>query len=110
MSLGGRDTASAPFVVTLVVDLPITKLDALDVIAFVSDGTVENAGTAYPRVSVGPNAWAEVQIPRFADPPPLAVDVCSDASIEAARVAAVQLAGALERVGWTVRSPRPDEI
>lgn len=89
---------------TLVVDLPITKLDALEVVAFVSDGAVENAGTASPRVSVGPNAWAEVQIPRFADPPPVAVDVCSDVSIEAARAAAVRLAAALTRVGWAVRT------
>lgn len=110
MSLGGRDTSSGPFVVTLVVNMPITKLDALDVIAFVSDGVVENAGTAYPRVPVGRNAWAEVQIPRFADPPPIAVDVCSDASIETASLAAARLARALERVGWTVRAPRADEI
>jgi hypothetical protein len=89
--------------------MPITKLDALEVIAFVSDGVVENAGTAFPRVHVGRNAWAEVQIPRFADPPPIAVDVCSDASMEVARVAAAQLAGALERVGWSVRLPRADE-
>ena len=110
MSLGERDTASAPFVATLVVDLPITKLDALEVIAFVSDGAIENAGTAYPRVSVGPNAWAEVQIPRFADPPPLAIDVCSDVSAQVAHTAAVRLADALQRVGWTVRAPRADEI
>ena len=110
MTLEGRDTASAPFVVTLVVDMPVTKLDALDVIAFVSDGAVDNAGTAYPRVPVGQNAWAEVQIPRFADPPPVAVDVCSDASFEVARVAAVRLASALERVGWTVAVPRAEEI
>ena len=109
MSLGGRDTASAPFAVTLVVDMAITKLDALDVIAFVSDGVVENAGTAVPRVHVGPNAWAEVQIPRFADPPPVAIDVCSDVSREVASVAAARLAGALERVGWTVRAPHADE-
>jgi len=89
--------------------MPITKLDALEVIAFVSDGAVEHAGTAYPRVPVGQNAWAEVQIPRFADPPPLAIDVCSDASAEVARVAADRLADALERVGWTVRAPRADE-
>ncbi|WP_344066651.1 hypothetical protein [Microbacterium pumilum] len=54
---------------TLVVDLPVTKLEALEVIAFASDGAVENTRTAYPRVPVGQNAWAEVQIPRFADPP-----------------------------------------
>ncbi|KAA9106337.1 hypothetical protein [Microbacterium rhizomatis] len=110
MSLGGRDTASGPFVVTLVADMPVTKLDALEVIAFVSDGGVEHAGTAFPRVPVGPNAWAEVQIPRFADPPPVAIDVCSDASIEVARVAAARLTAALERVGWTMRAPRADEI
>lgn len=108
--MGGRDTASAPFVVTLVVDMPITKLDALEVIAFVSDGSVENAKTAFPRVSLGRNAWAEVQIPRFADPPPVAVDVCSDASVDVARVAAVRLAHALENVGWTVRVPRAGEV
>jgi hypothetical protein len=90
--------------------MAITKLDALEVIAFVSDGVVENKGTAFPRVHVGKNAWAEVQIPRFADPPPVAVDVCSDASIEVARVEAARLAGALERVGWTVHVPRIDEI
>ncbi|WP_375386624.1 hypothetical protein [uncultured Microbacterium sp.] len=90
--------------------MPITKLDALEVIAFVSDGAVQNAGTAFPRVPVGPNAWAEVQIPRFADPPPVAIDVCSDASIEVARVAAIRLSDALERVGWAVRGPRANEI
>lgn len=64
----GRDTAGGPFVVTLVVDLPITKPDALETIAFACDGTVEHARTAYPRVSLSPGAWAEVQIPKFADP------------------------------------------
>ena len=110
MSLGFRDAASGPFAVTIVVDLPITKLDALEVIAFVSDGSVENGRTAFPRVSLAPNAWAEVQIPRFADPPPIAIDVCSDASFEVARAAADRLSDALVGVGWTVRAPRTDEI
>ncbi|KAA9149477.1 hypothetical protein F6B41_04595 [Microbacterium lushaniae] len=101
-----RDTAGGPYVVTLVVDLPITKLDALEVIAFVSDGVVEHAGTAYPRVGLAPGAWAEVQIPRFADPPPLAVDVCSDASLALAHEQAALLSAALHRVGWRVRPPR----
>lgn len=109
VAAGSRDAASGPFVVTLVVDLPITKLDALDVIAFVSDAGVDDAGTAHPRVVLAPDAWAEVQIPKFADPPPLAVDVCSDASLAVARGAAALLAEALTRVGWTVRSPHPGE-
>ncbi len=98
-----------PFVVTLVIDLPIAKPDALDTIAFVSDGSVENAGSAWPRVVLGGDAWAEVQIPKFADPPPLAVDVCSGRSLDAAHAAADRLAAALERVGWVVRPPRPGE-
>lgn len=109
MTVHPRDTASGPWVVTLVVDLPIAKPDALDVIAFVCDGVVEHAVTAHPRVGIAPNVWAEVQIPKFGDPPPLAVDVCSDASLAVARDAAARLATGLERVGWTVRDPRPGE-
>ncbi|QIG40977.1 hypothetical protein G5T42_17100 [Microbacterium sp. 4R-513] len=106
----GRDTPSGPFVVTLVVDLPIAKPDALEVIAFVADSEVENARTAFPRVGLERDVWAEVQIPRFADPPPLAIDVCTDVSVATAERAAARLAEALERVGWTVRAPRDDEI
>jgi hypothetical protein len=109
MSGHGRDAASGVYVVTLVVDLPITKPDALETIAFACDGVVEGARTAAPRVVLSPGAWAEVQIPKFADPPPLAIDVCSDASATAARAAADTLRGALEKLGWTVRDPRPGE-
>ncbi len=109
MSIDGRDTASGPFSAMLVVDLPIAKLDALDVIAFVADSAVEHAGTAFPRVPLEPGAWAEVQIPKFGDPPPFAVDVCSDVSPAHAAAAAARLAEALERVGWSVRLPRPGE-
>jgi hypothetical protein len=104
-----RDTAGGPFVVTLVVDMPVTKLDALDVIAFAADSWVEHAGTAYPRVSLAPGAWAEVQIPRFADPPPLAIDVCSDVSGELAAVQADRLSAALAGYGWRMRAPGKGE-
>ncbi|MFS0714116.1 hypothetical protein ABC195_09535 [Microbacterium sp. 2P01SA-2] len=110
MHAHGRDTASGPFVVTLVVDLPVAKPDALETIAFVSDGVIGNPGTAFPRVGLGRDVWAEVQIPKFADPPPLAVDVCSDVSWDVAATEAARLADALRRVGWSVRSPRSDEI
>lgn len=102
-----RDTASGPFVVTLVVDMPITKLDALDVVAFAADSYVEHAGTAFPRVGLAPNVWAEVQIPKFADPPPLAIDVCSDVSLDRAIAHAQRLAVALEGVGWQIRPLLP---
>lgn len=103
----GRDTAGGPFVLPLVVDIAVSKLDALDVIAFVCDGAVEHAGTAYPRVGLAANAWAEVEIPKFGDPPPLVIDVCSDASLALPRAERDRLAAGLERVGWAVRSPEP---
>jgi len=104
------DTADATFAVTLVVDMPITKLHALDVIAFAADSAIRDARTASPRVPLSPEAWAEVQIPRFADPPPIAIDVCSDASVDVASAAADRLTEALTQVGWTVRARRSDEI
>lgn len=104
------DTANATFAVSIVVDMPITKLHALDVIAFVADSAIADARTASPRVPLSPDTWAVVQIPRFADPPPIAIDVCSDASVDVARAAADRLAEALEQVGWTVRARRSDEI
>lgn len=104
------DTADATFAVTLVVDMPITKLHALDVIAFAADSAIRDARTASPRVPLSPEAWAEVQIPRFADPPPIAIDVCSDASVDVASAAADRLTEALTQVGWTVRARRRDEI
>ncbi|MDQ1130529.1 hypothetical protein [Microbacterium sp. SORGH_AS_0888] len=94
-----------PFVVTLVADVAASRPDALEVIAFVSDGTVEHRGTAYPRVGLAPSAWAEVHIPKLADPPPVVIDVCSDASAAVARRAAALLAAGLEGVGWSVREP-----
>jgi len=87
--------------------MPITKLDALDTIAFVADGEVEGAGTVRPRVWLSPDAWAQVEIPKFADPPPLAIDVCSETSREAAVFHARRLTSALEEVGWTFRPERP---
>nr|WP_242061534.1 hypothetical protein [Microbacterium ureisolvens] len=91
----------------MVIDLPITKLDALDTIAFVADGEVEGAGTVRPRVWLSADAWAQVEIPKFADPPPLAIDVYSETSRDTALAEARRLAAALEAVGWTIRPERP---
>ncbi|MEX0151814.1 hypothetical protein [Microbacterium sp. LMI1-1-1.1] len=92
--------------VTIVVDMPVTKIDALDTIAFAADGSVDDARTARPRVWLAPNAWAEVEIPKFADPPPLAIDVYSDKSGAIAWAEARRLFDALERLGWNVAPPR----
>ena len=92
--------------VTLVVDMPIAKIDARDVIAFAADGGVDGARTSQPRVWLAPHARAEVEIPKFADPPPFAIDVLSDVSGEIAWAQAHRLHAALERLGWTVDPPR----
>ncbi|WP_295791027.1 hypothetical protein [uncultured Microbacterium sp.] len=92
--------------VTLVVNMPITKIDALDAIAFAADGSVEGARTMSPRVWLAPHAWAEVEIPKFADPPPFAIDVYSDVSGAVAWAQARRLFDALERFGWNVSPPR----
>jgi hypothetical protein len=89
-------------VVSLVVNLPIAKPDALAVIALVSDGEVTDPGSADPRVWLGPQSWAVVELPRFAEPPPFAINVCSTRSLAAAHEEAARLAVALERVGWRV--------
>lgn len=91
--------------VTLVVNMPITKIDALDAIAFAADGGVDGPGTTRPRVWLAPHAWAEVEIPKFADPPPFAIDVYSDVSGEVAWAQAQRLFAALERFGWVVTPP-----
>lgn len=88
--------------VSLVVNLPIAKPDALDVIALVSDGEVSDPGSADPHVWVSPRSWAVVELPRFAEPPPFAINVCSTDSIAVAHADARRLAAALERVGWRV--------
>jgi hypothetical protein len=101
-----RDTADAPFVVTIVVDTAVTALDALEVIAFAADARIEREGSAYPRVGLAPDAWAEVHIPKFADPPPLAIDVCSGTSLAVATHHAELLAASLQRLGWRISRPR----
>lgn len=99
--------SAAHHTATIVVDLPIAKPDALTTVAFVADSEVEDAGTAHPRVWLGPQAWAQIEIPLFADPPPIAIDVVSLVSNEDAAEQARRLALALERVGWSVRPERP---
>lgn len=90
-------------VATLVVQIAITKIDALAVISLAADSPVVAAGTSRPRVALDAGAWAEVDIPKFGEPPPLAIDVRSPLGLEHARLSALTLAAALERdTGWVV--------
>lgn len=92
-----------PHIATLVVGDAVTKLDALAVVALAVDRAVENAGTARPFIRVSPDAWAEIEIPKFGEPPPLAIDVYSSISLADARRAALAIAAALSHnTGWSV--------
>lgn len=90
-------------VATLVVQVALNKIDALGVISLSADSPVLAAGSARPRIELDGGAWAEVDIPKFGEPPPLAIDVRSPLGLDHARLSALGLAAALEReAGWSV--------
>ena len=88
---------------TLVVGDAVTKLEALTVLARAVDSTVDGAGTARPRIRLSPDAWAEIEIPKFGEPPPLAIDVYSTIDVSDARRQALAVADALaEHTAWSI--------
>lgn len=91
------------YAATLVVPVALSRVDALAVVALARDESVEGIGSARPRVQLGGGAWVEVEIPKFGDPPPVALDVYSIRSDDHARLEALRLAADLERVaGWSI--------
>lgn len=99
---------AADAVATLVVQVAVTKIDALAVISLAADSPVQSPGSSRPKVALDAGAWAEVDIPKFGEPPPLAIDVRSPLGVEHARLAALTLVAALERdAGWAVHTDFP---
>ena len=93
----------APHLATLVVGDAVTKLEALTVVALAVDGTVDDAGTSRPVIRLSPTAWAQIDIPKFGEPPPLAIDVYSTLDASDARRQALALASALaENTDWSI--------
>ncbi|CAN5168196.1 hypothetical protein BH11ACT3_BH11ACT3_01240 [soil metagenome] len=85
-------------IATLVVQSAVTKIDALAIIALATDSFVAGAGTVSPSVPLGRNVRVEVEIPKFGEPPPLAIDVVSEIGLGEAQAAARDLRSLLERV------------
>ncbi|MGC5169701.1 hypothetical protein ACLQ2Q_03510 [Microbacterium sp. DT81.1] len=105
---GSPSPERTPHVATLVVGDAVTKLDALAIVALTLDAAVENAGTARPFIRLSPSAWAEIEIPKFGEPPPLAIDVYSSSGLADARAQALALAAVLaSSTAWAV-TPRFD--
>lgn len=105
MSERHPDAAHAPDTATLVVGAAVSRVDALAVIALAVDGAVSGAQSADASVRLPDGSTARVEIPRFGDPPPFAIDVTSPDGVEAARTAALALRIALQNAtGWEVRT------
>lgn len=62
-------------VATLVADIHATKPEALGIIAAALDATVQGAHTAHAFVDLPHGGRVEVDIPKFGEAPPLAIDV-----------------------------------
>ena len=94
----------SPYSATLVVHEAITKLDALDAMAAALKVAIQRPGTSRPFVSVGEGEWAEIEIPKFGEAPPLSIDVYSVSSRADAEARALALMGQLATsTGWTIR-------
>lgn len=88
--------------VSLIVDAAITKLDALDALARASRSEVLEPGTPAAHVVLQGGAVASVDIPKFGEAPPLAIDVTAD-DVHEARGAADRLLADLGTVtDWPV--------
>ncbi|MEI5583913.1 MULTISPECIES: hypothetical protein [unclassified Agromyces] len=94
----------AEYCATIVLRSPATRIDALAVIALVAESRVVGAGTVRARVPLAPGAWAEVELPRVGEPPPLAIDVYSTVGDDHARLTALGLLARLEAsTAWSLR-------
>lgn len=96
-------TSPETAVATLVSSDAVDKLTALAVISRAVGSPVEGAGTTAARVPLSEGVWVEIDIPKFGEPPPLALDVHAVGGVEIARNHALQLMEVLQNAtAWTV--------
>jgi hypothetical protein len=89
--------------VSLVVDAAITRLEALDAIVAAVGTELVDPGTSYTTVPLPGGAVATVDIPKFGEAPPLAIDVSDARGLAEARGAADALLPVLaESTGWSI--------
>lgn len=97
-------TPPLPSSATLVVHEAITKLEALDAMAAALQVPIQRPGTSRPFVVVGEDSWAEVEIPKFGEAPPLSIDVYSANNAADAEARALALMAVLAAsTGWAIR-------
>lgn len=95
-------TPPLPSSATLVVHEAITKLEALDAMAAALQVPIQRPGTSRPFVVVGEDSWAEVEIPKFGEAPPLSIDVYSANSADAEARALALMPLLASSTGWAI--------
>lgn len=102
--LGGSRTPMS-FVATIVAHAHVTKPEALAAIATAAGSVVSDAATSHPFVALSGGGRVDVEIPKFGEAPPLAIDVSDSRSVEAAIAEARNLLDALvEATGWRIET------
>jgi len=98
------DDTEVLYCATIVVMSAVNKLDALAIVALAVDSLVEGQLTQRPWIPLSETAWVEIEIPKFGEPPPLAIDVYSSLSDEHAKLTALTLIATLEsNTAWKAR-------
>lgn len=100
------DNLEVLYCATIVVMSAVNKLDALAIVALAADSLVEGQLTQRPWIPLTEKAWVEIEIPKFGEPPPLAIDVYSSLSDQHAKLTALTLITTLE--ASTAWKARPD--
>ena len=89
--------------VTLVAHEHLTRRDAFRAISCALGRTVRDPNSASPTIVLSETAWLEIEIPKFGEAPPLAIDVYSTRSVADAKRVATELLPQLSAVlGWNI--------
>lgn len=72
------------FLATVVWHHTVNKLEALDAVAEALQVPITDFGTESARIVLSAGVWIHIEIPKFGEPPPVAIDVWSSQSREQA--------------------------
>ena len=89
--------------VSLVAHEHLTRRDAFRAISGALGIAVREPNSASPTIVLSETEWIEIEIPKFGEAPPLAIDVYSTrGAADAKRVAAELLPQLSEALGWNI--------
>lgn len=89
------------FLAAIVCDVAVTKREALELVAGLCGVSIQDPESTTPFVVTDPVSRAQIEIPKFGEPPPLAIDIWSTESVEHARTIANDLCAQISgQTGW----------